>query len=286
MNPPILSICLLAFNHEEFIEQAIESIIAQSIFNECEVIIGEDGSTDQTMDILRRYDSLPNVRLVAAEKNEEKLCINGVVTGRRNLLRCLNLASGKYVIRLDGDDYWIDPRKLEKQVSLLESNDEFSFCYHDNYRKLPNGALVDYPNYMPNSPDSTLIDRSLIPHTSTVMFRNFFKEPWPTIFYAAEAADVPLYIYAMGQGKGCSIDEKMSVYRIHEKGIWTGRTSPSRALQLLQHILVLRHAHRLLGNNYGKYRLKVFFTIMHFKLRALKNSLVADPGNYLKILTA
>src|ERR1700676_449892 len=110
-----LSVMMITYNHERYIAQAIESILAQKVNFDYELVIGEDCSTDGTraviLDFHRRYPSriVPLLR----ERN---------LGGPRNFLGTLAACRGKYLALLEGDDYWICTDKLQRQVDFLEAN--------------------------------------------------------------------------------------------------------------------------------------------------------------------
>lgn len=130
---PLVSVCMITYNHEKFIRQAIESVLCQRTNFQYELIIGEDGSTDNTRLICEEYSMrYSNVRLLP------KGCNKGY---RINFLETLKAASGKYVALCEGDDYWSDPQKLQQQFDVLERNAEVIICYHDADILYDNGVI-------------------------------------------------------------------------------------------------------------------------------------------------
>ena len=111
MNKPLLSIASITYNHEQFIAQAIESWLMQKTSFEIEIIIGEDCSTDNTRAIIEKYRKLhPDlIKLIISESN---------VGMMPNFIRTLAACRGKYIALCEGDDYWTDPYKLQKQVDF------------------------------------------------------------------------------------------------------------------------------------------------------------------------
>ena len=137
---PLLSVVVLAYNHEKYIRQALDSILMQRVTFSLEILVGDDASSDGTPDILREY-------------NEKYPGLFTMVLRRSNLGPSkndydLNLrAKGKYIAHLEGDDYWTDPYKLQKQIDFLEEHPEYSACTHlyslvdENGRLKPNQRL-------------------------------------------------------------------------------------------------------------------------------------------------
>lgn len=119
MNQPLLSVITLAYNHEPYIAKAIEGVLAQKVNFSFEYIIAEDHSTDNTYSICKKFaDKNPIIKLVRAEKNL------GMVL---NDQRAFKLARGKYIAYCEGDDYWIDDEKLQKQADFLENHNDYGF---------------------------------------------------------------------------------------------------------------------------------------------------------------
>jgi glycosyltransferase involved in cell wall biosynthesis len=120
---PKVSVCMITYNHERFIAQAIESVLEQKTAFDFELVIGEDCSTDNTRTIVMTYSQkYPNqIRALIREKN--------IGTGQ-NLFKTINECKGQYIAHLDGDDYWTDPLKLQKQVDFLDAHPSYSLCCH------------------------------------------------------------------------------------------------------------------------------------------------------------
>src|SRR5450631_4532338 len=120
---PIISVCLITYNHEKYIGKAIESVLQQQTLFSYELIIAEDCSTDNTREIIqdyyRKYPSV--IKLVLQEKN---------VGPENNFIDLLSAAKGKYIAYFEGDDYWIDNKKLQRQVEFLENHPEFVLVFH------------------------------------------------------------------------------------------------------------------------------------------------------------
>ena len=110
---PLLSVCMTTYNHERYIAQAIESVLCQQTTFAVEVVIGEDCSTDGTLQICSEYENCypDRVRIIASEHN---------VGMHENYRRTIEACRGKYIAMLDGDDWFSDTQKLQMQVELLE----------------------------------------------------------------------------------------------------------------------------------------------------------------------
>ena len=119
MNEPYLSVVFITYNHERYIRQALDSVLMQKTDFPFEIVVGEDCSTDHTRDILNEYkEKYPDqIRLLYREKNLGRPTLNVYQTA----MEC----KGKYMAFLEGDDFWTDPEKLQKQVRFLEEHDEY-----------------------------------------------------------------------------------------------------------------------------------------------------------------
>ena len=121
---PIVSLLLLTYNHSEFIAQAINSILEQKVNFDYEILIGDDCSSDGTCEIVDSYaKKYPNlIKTIRSEQN---------VGALRNEKRLMEASQGKYIAFLEGDDYWVDQFKLQKQVDFLEANPDYGLVHGD-----------------------------------------------------------------------------------------------------------------------------------------------------------
>ncbi|PSB55165.1 glycosyltransferase [Chamaesiphon polymorphus] len=220
---PIVTACILTYNHKEFIEQAIEGALIQQIDFPYEILIGDDYSTDGTTEIIRKYQSQypDKIRLLVTDRNLYKP-LPEVVLGLMGIA-LLQSCHGKYIALCEGDDYWTDPLKLQKQVDFLEANSDFAICFH-------NAAIINEccpENNRLNNDDSTLevstldnlIQEGNYITTASVVIKKELIENLPDWFTSLPFGDYPLYLIAARNGNIRYINKTMSVYRIHEGGI-------------------------------------------------------------------
>ena len=214
-----VSVCMITYNHEQFIGRAIESVMMQKTDFDYELVIGEDCSTDRTravvVDYAGRYPD--RIRPLLRERN---LGMNP------NFIQTFQNCRGEYVALLDGDDYWTDPLKLQKQADHLSSYPDHAACFHavnfinENVSKgqkisRPPGRRGDY------SLSDVLGDKYYWIQTSSVLVRNHLIDEFPEWFYEMPMGDLPFIILNAQKGRIGYIDEVMSVYRIHEGGLWS-----------------------------------------------------------------
>lgn len=218
----LVSICCTAYNLEKYIGQAIESFLMQKTNFRYEIIIGEDYSSDSTRNIIseysRKYPDL--IEMVISDSNV------GII---RNYNRILDKAKGKYIAICDGDDYWVDPLKLQKQVDFLESHDDFVICCHYSYLVNETGTVTyQDPSVVPltYSYHDILLGKKKETRNSTLMIRNSpeFKklttEQWFLKSYAQDRF-LKLYATAATGKKIYVIPEILGCYRVHKAGIWS-----------------------------------------------------------------
>src|ERR1700741_4673788 len=123
MNEPLVSVCLITYNHAPYLRQAIESVLAQKTSFSTEFIIADDFSTDGARDIIKEYVSKDPGRIHAILRDRN-------IGAGPNFIEMLQAAKGKYIAYLEGDDYWTDPNKLQKQIDFLEQHPDFALCFH------------------------------------------------------------------------------------------------------------------------------------------------------------
>ncbi len=207
---PLVSVVCITYNHEKFISQAINSFLMQKTDFPIEIVIGEDCSTDRTREICLQYQQeFPNIiNLITSEKN---------VGMKENFVRTFESAKGKYIALCDGDDYWIDDRKLQLQVDFLEKNQDYSICFHATRLVNEKGEeLVVLPVEDQKKTTYSLEDLIIklnFMATCSVLFRNHLFKNFPDWYYKLEIADHPLHVFNAQHGLIGYIDIIMSVYR-------------------------------------------------------------------------
>ena len=212
-----LSVCCITYNQEKFISQAIEGMLAQETNFDVEIVIGDDASTDNTGKIcenfLKRYPD--KIRLLSSKKN---LGMNV------NFERSIKACKGKYIALCEGDDYWIDNHKLQKQVDFLEANPDFSICCHRVYDLYGKKNLK-----LETSKTSEVIKEYTIDdltkgnflNTVSVVYRNGLFKDFPSWFSESPVGDYVLHMLNAQFGKIKYLPDVMAVYRRHGKGLWS-----------------------------------------------------------------
>ncbi len=207
----IVSVFMITYNHEKFIKQALESILIQRTNFDFNIVVGEDCSTDNTRRILLEYKkNSEKFKLILHEKN---------IGAQANAIITFQACTGKYIALCEGDDYWTDPNKLQKQVDFLEANPNFIMCFHNADVIDSNNVLRKFNNYKKKTyKGEDLLKQWLIP-TASVIFRNILPAKLPDYFEISTHGDLSLFLFLSQYGKLGVINETMSVYRINEQSI-------------------------------------------------------------------
>ena len=212
---PLVSVCVITYNHAAYIRQTLDTILGQEINFPLQIVVADDCSTDSTRKIVLEYkEKHPEIfKLVLQEKN---------VGPGRNFVDLFRAATGKYIAYVEGDDYWSNPRKLQMQFDFLESNPDFSLCYHRAKLQWeydsPEQDHIDPETNNGDKAVSTIHDLLSIGwfiRSCSLFFRNI---PLPQDFEKLYIGDYPLHVLVADTGKICFMDECMAVYRTHQKG--------------------------------------------------------------------
>lgn len=216
---PKVSVAIITYNHKAYIQQAIESVVEQQVDFPIEVVIGEDCSTDGTRVIVQSLESQypDKIRLLLHDRN---------VGAVRNFMMTVSACTGKYLAILEGDDYWIDTAKLQRQVDFLEENPQYAFCFTGSFSWNEAKGQVDgeiRPNIeKPDYELRDLLSREFFP-SGSVMLRRELVPTFPDWFTNIGADFIAMFEILHAQhGRIGKIIEPMSVYRRHESGLWTG----------------------------------------------------------------
>lgn len=229
MENPFVSICCLTYNHESYIRQCLDGFVMQKTKFPIEILIHDDASTDGTQDIIREYEAkYPNIIKPIYQK--ENQYSKGV---KVSLVYNYSRAKGKYIALCEGDDYWTDPYKLQKQVDFLESHPNYVMCshrfdqYYEDRHRLEKekddtfqGADYDLQN---------LIGGKWFTQTLTVMYRRSALDLKRYERYGM-SMDIILFYELLKHGKGYCFPEAMGVYRYHNGGVWSEVSQNQRRL--------------------------------------------------------
>lgn len=208
-----VSVITLAFNHEPYIRQCLDGLLMQKTDFAFEVLIHDDASTDNTALIIREYqDQFPNI--IKPVFQTENQYSKGIPIGATFLYP---KAQGKYIAECEGDDYWTDPLKLQKQVDFLESHSDFSICFHPVKVLIQEkGELVDdfITRDVPDESDIYELAKGNYIHTPSVLYRNDPRiTEWLSTIGPVFIGDYVLHMLNAKLGRIKRLPETMAVYR-------------------------------------------------------------------------
>lgn len=210
MNKPTVSVCMITYNHENYIREAVEGVLMQQCNFEVELILSNDCSIDKTDEVVQIIiQNHPNSSWIQYTNHSQN---KGMMP---NFIWAMQQCKGKYIALCEGDDYWTDPLKLQKQVDFLEANLNYVLCFHQIDILKTNREIVnDFITKVPDNYETieTLATLGNYIHTPSVVFRNIITE-FPFEFEQSPIGDYFLYMMLAEQGKLKYLEEKMAVYR-------------------------------------------------------------------------
>ena len=215
MNNVIVSACIITYNQEDYIRECLEGAVSQLVSFDYEIVIGDDCSTDNTFAICQEF-ALNYPKIIKLFPRKKNLGMIG------NWVDTIKNCGGKYIALCEGDDYWTDALKLQKQVDFLEANPDYVLCFHPvNILKTDGSIVDDFITKVPENYETieTLARLGNYIHTPSVVFRNVLKE-FPFEFELSPIGDYFLYMMLAEHGKLKYLEEKMCVYR-EGVGMWS-----------------------------------------------------------------
>ena len=220
---PKVSVCLITYNHEKYIEKAIEGILHQKTDFIYEIIVGDDLSTDSTMQIINRYKEKNNTLF-------NILCYGQKMGMHKNWEAVMAQAKGEYIALLEGDDFWTDPYKLAKQVEVLDKNQTIAISF-------TNASVINelndkvFSNYVEKRKENNslldLLEFNFIP-TCTVVYRNKYIQSLPKAFFKSPYADWIIHCIYAQEGDIHFLNSVTASYRLHSNGVYGGSDEESK----------------------------------------------------------
>jgi len=218
---PLVSIICLVYNHGKFVGETLNGFLMQDVNFDIEVVIHDDKSTDNSVDIINQYIKNNKNPRIHFKPIFQKVNQASLERGRVTRL-CFNAAKGKYIAICEGDDYWTDPYKLQKQVDFLEENTDYMLSFH-GVDYLKNGIFSSKEKFSENIfTQKDLAYKGCFINTPSVVFKNILKEnPLPDWFNKLSTGDYALFLWLSNFGKINYFPETMAVYRQHDGGTWS-----------------------------------------------------------------
>lgn len=231
-----LTVVILTYNLEEYIEQAVESVLMQKVNFEYKIRISDDCSTDHTVNIIKKLQDKysDKIELLLSSENGGSL---------KNSNRAFAGIKSEYIALLDGDDFWIGENQLQKKIDFLDSHPEYTLCggdtvmlYGDYTKKQIISAASDFSYGF----EDYLQGHVPFVHTSALVLRNcIYKDGIPQIYYTVEdtfencavRGEEFRFIIHLEKGKLMVFTDVVSCYRIHEMGMWQGASETKRMIE-------------------------------------------------------
>ncbi|MCB4808736.1 glycosyltransferase [Tamlana sp. 62-3] len=219
---PLVSICCLVYNHEKFLKQTLDSFLMQQTSFPFEVVIHDDASTDSSADIIRSYEAKhPEIFKPIYQTENQKSKFKSGMNPRFNFPR----AKGEFIAVCEGDDYWTDPLKLQKQVDFFNNNSDFVLCFHNVTILNSRGKKTTETSMIKNNQKEVfktedIIEKWFVP-TCSIMFRNLDDFELPNWFFRCISGDFPFLLLLSLRGKFKYLPITMGCYRLHNTGAST-----------------------------------------------------------------
>jgi glycosyltransferase involved in cell wall biosynthesis len=282
---------MITYGHEKYIEESINGVLSQVYNSEIELIISDDCSPDNTEAVVNNIiNTHPNGNWIKYIKHTEN---KGAIP---NFVWTISQAKGKYIAICEGDDYWIDPLKLQKQIDFLEENPDYSLTFHKIKELTTRDEKFTYPN--PDTEETYTIEdlskENFIITVSAVFRKNM--EVLPDWLKYSPIGDYPLHMLNASYGLIKYFPQEMAVYRVGS-GMWSTQNKVDQIVNtmyclrfLLLHFKNNEKAHKNLLEQYNNFRAGLIKPIEDKK--ALDTNLkdyqyiekITSLGNVLKII--
>lgn len=213
----LVSVCMITYAHQAFISKAIEGVLMQQVQGTIELVISDDQSSDETRKICKEYQEChpDRIRLLLPENNLGMM---------PNFVQALEKCRGKYIALCEGDDHWLDPMKLQKQVDALEADPQATGCFTDAWNE-HHGHRTPYldGSYAAPPPQSVLDQRAMLlgqgVPTCTFLFRRDQLHPIPEVLQRSAVADSVLYVHLTRNGHLRFLPQRTAVRTMHAGGV-------------------------------------------------------------------
>lgn len=226
----MVSVNMITYGHENYIRQAIEGVLMQETNFEFDLIIADDCSPDNTQKIVEEIiERHPKGYRIKYFRHKQNIGMNA------NSMFAFEQCKGKYIAICEGDDYWTDPLKLQKQVDFLEGNSDYSFCVHryklylENKKEFESEIYpINFSNYLKNGVvviDNNFFKDWLTQPLTAVIVKDDLIEVLNKHIHFEYFRDYHIFYFLLQRGKGACLDLCSGVYRINDGGIASGKTT-------------------------------------------------------------
>jgi glycosyltransferase involved in cell wall biosynthesis len=220
---PLISVIMASYNHGRYIRQALQSVVDQERPFPVELVVSDDGSTDDSLSIIAEFAG-KYPELVRVVSPEEHLGLGG--NFRHAYMQC----KGKYVAMLDSDDYWLSRDKLVRQVAVLENDPECTLCFHNAvlWVEWNQTSRMRLAEAVPEFRGGAEFLRRNPVTTMTAMFRNIVDQRILDTLSGLDLQDLPLWVFLADKGTVKFLPDLFGFYRIHGKGTYAQADNTKR----------------------------------------------------------
>jgi glycosyltransferase involved in cell wall biosynthesis len=225
-----ISVCMITYNHSKYVKNAIQGILLQNCDLRIELVISDDCSTDDTVEIIKNeLINAPSNFVINFIRRKVNVGVN------ENFISALYSCTGKYIAICEGDDYWCDPNKILIQFRFLSNNNSFIMSFHDGY--IVNNLMVTDKMILNNSTkkDINFTDLVTIGYTIptlTVFFRNCINNKLPDEMFKVTNCDSFLFLFLTQFGNAHFHNDITDVFHVyHQGGIWSMKSKLERSLK-------------------------------------------------------
>ena len=274
-----VSVLMVTYNHEKFIDEAINSVVLQNFNYPYEIIIGDDCSTDNTLERCKKWqEKYPTlIKIISRDRN---------IGIQRNYMETYNHCQGEYIAICEGDDFWCSKHKLQRQVEYMDSHNSCSICFHRviNYYMANNSKSLS--NGKGTKIDSSIIDLAKSNYITnlSVMYRRNAVNKLPEWLTEIASPDYVIHMLHASTGSIHYINSPMAVYRQHTNGIWGSNIKEKQLLislnsrkYLIEHFSQNKTITQNLINTYTTIALTLLLHYNkigeHDKAKSLKNEI-------------
>ena len=268
-----VSVLVPTYNQRHYIQGCLDKILEQKC-DSLEILVGDDGSDDGTAEIVKKYgEAFPDKITVFLNKRETE---QHKAAGSTNFFNLLHQAKGQYIAICEGDDYWLDPLKLQRQVAFLDNNPEYSACCHDVAVVNEAGEeqyICSQVREISDDKDITVADlvveNPII--TVSVMFRNTsYMQDSPEWFFQFRFGDWPMAVQNAIHGPIRYLHQLMAAYRVHSNSTWSSQAYQYRYAAIMDfrfflNYLLERRYEEILKNKIIDEVVRATADCMHYK---------------------
>ena len=269
-----VSINCITYNQKSYIRKTIESFLMQKTNFNYEILIHDDASTDGTSDIIKEYErKYPHI-IKAIYQTENQYSKGIRVEHEFNFKR----AKGKYIAICEGDDYWTDENKLQKQVDYMEKNPLCTLCVHtvdllDDHTNKITGSIKPYNESKKCYAEDFIVGGGDFVGTNSILFPKKVFENAPQWYLDSPVGDYPLQVFLASKGYAFFMEESMSVYRVNAKNSWNQRMTiegEKKAIQFRNRIINLLNEINIYTDRRYEKEIKEAKRINRFEIAVLK----------------